>query len=118
MTTTNYQAINEIYKHIQASGALYYMDFGNRLGAAETVISATVTSADAALSFGTVTVLTGNETVSDHENEDLTIETGTGIKFTIAGGTAGEQIVTALATISDGRIEPMDGVLNIGGVEA
>ena len=121
------QSINTICKHIESNDT-YYVDLEPALGTGETVTSITsVTATDAAITLGTPAVLTSETTVTYVERDEAGNRTTTtyviaanmGCSFTVTGGTtgAGCSVITVLFVKSTGKIDAVDCLIEIHGVD-
>ena len=86
-----------VRKHIESNDT-YYVDLAPKLGTNETVSSVTsVTCGDAALTAGSLAVLSSSTTITTTERDEdgntttrtYTIAANKGVSFTLAGGTVG-----------------------------
>ena len=86
-----------VRKHVESNDT-YYVDLAPKLGTGETVSSVTsVTCSDAALTAGSLAVLSSNTTITTTERDEdgntttrtYVIAANKGVSFTLSGGTVG-----------------------------
>lgn len=107
MTTTVIDFEGTLIKH--ASDTLVrYADFGPMLTSSEIISSATATCPDAALTIGTVSVISVDTSVPT-KHGTRTISANKGVQFALSGGTAIDDTdeavrITISATLNTGKI--------------
>jgi hypothetical protein len=107
-----------VRKHIESNDT-YYVDLAPKLGTNETVSSVTsVTCSDAALTAGSLAVLSTSTTITTTERDEdgntttrtYTIAANKGVSFTLSGGTvgAGCSTITVKFVKSTGKTDAED----------
>jgi hypothetical protein len=90
---------SQVLTHYTTESKTYYCDLGEAIKG-RTVSSVTgITSDDAALTISSVAVISSDVSDYDQFGNAITIEAGTGVSWTMSGGTAGSEDDDFTATL-------------------
>lgn len=86
--------------HYTGESKIYYLDLGEWSKGRTVTAVTSVTSDDSALTISSTAVLTADTSDYDQFGNAITIEADTGVKFTLANGTAGSENDEYTATLT------------------
>ena len=91
---------NEVITHLTGEAKIYYLDLGEYIKGRTVTGITSVTSDDALLTISSAAIISVDTDDYDQQGNAITIEANTGIRFTMAAGTAGTEYEEYTATVT------------------
>jgi len=90
---------DQVLLHYSGESKTYYVDLGEAIKGRTITGVTSITSPDAALTIASAAVLSVDTADYDQYGNSITIEAGTGVSFTLSGGTSGSDDAESTTTL-------------------